>query len=281
MTATPPESTRHSICIKKKSGFQAADLREISQYRDFLGFLVIRDIKVKYKQTVLGGLWAIIRPFCMMIVFTLFFGKLAKIPSDGLPYSIFNYTAMVVWTYFSTAITGSSNSLIGSSSLISKVYFPRLFIPLTPILAGLLDFIIAFLVVICMMFYYRIYPTIMVLFLPVLSLLMVLSATGVGLIFSAMNAKYRDIQYTIPFLTQFWMFATPIVYPASLVPERYRMIYALNPMTGIVEGFRSALLGTIAFPTEMVLISAAVSTALFIVGIVYFNQVERYLADVI
>ena len=226
-------------------------------------------------------LWAIIRPFFMMIIFTLFLGKLAKIPSDGVPYPIFNYTAMVAWTYFSSAITISSNSLVGASSLISKVYFPRLLIPLTPILAGLLDFIIAFIVVIPMMMLYNIHFTVMALILPILFFLMVLAATGVGLIFSALNAKYRDIQNIIPFLTQFWMFASPIVYPASLVPERYRMIYALNPMTGIIEGFRSALLGTIPFPTEMVLLSVAISIMIFLGGVLYFTQVERYLADVI
>jgi lipopolysaccharide transport system permease protein len=275
------QHSRPIIHIRKKTGLQLIDLKELSQFRDFLMFLVIRDIKVKYKQTVLGGLWAIIRPFFMMIIFTLFFGKLAKIPSDGVPYSIFNYTAMVAWTYFSSVITSSSNSLIGSGNLISKVYFPRIFIPLTPILAGLLDFALASLVIIGMMFYYHIYPNIMSFMLPVLILLMILSAIGVGLIFSALNAKYRDIQYTIPFLTQFWMFATPIVYPTSMVPERYRMIYALNPMTGIIEGFRSALLGSVAFPTEMVVLSACVSIMVFVGGALYFNQVERYLADVI
>ncbi len=275
------QHSRPIIHIRKKTGLQQIDLKELAQFRDFLRFLVERDVKVKYKQSILGVLWAIIRPFFMMIIFTLFLGKLAKIPSDGVPYPIFNYTAMVAWTYFSSAITSSSNSIVGSSSLISKVYFPRLLIPLTPILAGLLDFIIAFVVVIPMMLIYQIYPSIMTLILPILFLLMVLSATGVGLIFSALNAKYRDIQNIIPFLTQFWMFASPIVYPASLVPERYRMIYALNPMTGIIEGFRSALLGTIEFPTEMVLLSGIVSIILFLVGVFYFNQVERYLADVI
>jgi lipopolysaccharide transport system permease protein len=273
--------SRSYVHIRKRTNFQRIDIKEILQFRDFFRFLILRDIKVKYKQSILGMLWAIIRPFFMMIIFTLFLGKLAKIPSDGVPYPIFNYTAMVAWTYFSSAITISSNSLVGASSLISKVYFPRLLIPLTPILAGLLDFIIAFIVVIPMMMLYNIHFTVMALILPILFFLMVLAATGVGLIFSALNAKYRDIQNIIPFLTQFWMFASPIVYPASLVPERYRMIYALNPMTGIIEGLRSALLGTIPFPTEMVLLSVAMSSMIFLGGVLYFTQVERYLADVI
>lgn len=273
--------SRSFVHIRKRTNFQRIDIKEILQFRDFFRFLILRDIKVKYKQSILGMLWAIIRPFFMMIIFTLFLGKLAKIPSDGVPYPIFNYTALVAWTYFSSAITISSNSLVGASSLISKVYFPRLLIPLTPILAGLLDFIIAFIVVIPMMMLYNIHFTVMALILPILFFLMVLAATGVGLIFSALNAKYRDIQNIIPFLTQFWMFASPIVYPASLVPERYRMIYALNPMTGIIEGFRSALLGTIPFPTEMVLLSVAISIMIFLGGVLYFTQVERYLADVI
>jgi len=274
-------SNQPFIHIKPKKGIQLIDFRELIHYRDLFAFLVIRDIKVKYKQTVLGGLWAIIQPFFLMVVFTLFFGKLAKIPSDGIPYPIFNYTAMIAWTYFAGAINTSSNSIVGSGSLISKVYFPRVIIPLTSVLAGLLDFSLAFIVLLGMMLYYHIYPTIVVLFLPGLVVLMMLTASGVGMLLAALNAKYRDIRYTIPFLVQFWMFATPIVYPASMVPERYRMIYALNPMTGVVEGFRSVLLGRTSFPGEMVLLSAVISLGLFVLGLTYFKQVERYFADVI
>lgn len=269
------------IHIKPKKGWQVIDFKELKQYRDLFYFLVVRDIKVKYKQTVLGGLWAIIQPFFSMVVFTLFFGKLAKMPSDGIPYPIFNYTGMVAWTYFATSITGSANSLIGNTNLISKVYFPRLIIPLSSVLAGLLDFSIAFVVLIGMMFYFHIYPTIMILLVPFPVILMMLTASGVGMALAALNAKYRDIRYTIPFLVQLWMFASPIVYPASLVPEKYRLIYALNPMTGVIEGFRSALLGTVAFPTYMILISAMVSIALFTIGLFYFKQMERYFADII
>lgn len=269
------------IHIKPKKGWQLIDFKELRQYRDLFYFLVVRDIKVKYKQTVLGGLWAIIQPFFSMIVFTLFFGKLAKMPSDGIPYPIFNYTALVAWTYFATSISGSGNSLIGNSNLITKVYFPRLVIPLSPALAGLLDFSIAFVVLIAMMFYFHIYPTIMILLVPFLVVLMMLTASGVGMVLAALNAKYRDIRYTIPFLVQLWMFASPVVYPASLVPEKYRLLYALNPMVGIIEGFRSALLGTVAFPTQMILVSAIVSITLFTFGLFYFKQMERHFADII
>jgi lipopolysaccharide transport system permease protein len=273
--------SRPFIHIKPKRGLQFLDVREIAHYRDLFTFLVIRDIKVKYKQTVLGGVWAVIQPFFLMVVFTIFFGKFAKIPSDGIPYPIFNYSAMVAWTYFSTAISTSANSVVGSSNLVTKVYFPRILIPFTPVIAGLLDFAVAFMVLLAMMAYYHIYPTSMILFLPLLIILMILITSGIGMIFAALNAKYRDIKYMVPFLVQFWMFATPIVYPASLIPRRYLFIYALNPMTGVVEGFRSALLGTVAFPLEIVSISAVVSLGIFILGLAYFKYVERFFADII
>jgi lipopolysaccharide transport system permease protein len=276
-----PINSQPLIHIKSKKGIQYFDFRELIHYRDLFTFLVIRDIKVKYKQTVLGGLWAVIQPFFMMVVFTLFFGRLAKIPSDGVPYPIFNYTAMVAWTYFSTVISNSGNSVVGSGNLISKVYFPRLFIPLTPVIAGLLDFAVAFIVLLGMMIYYHIYPTIMVVVLPALIALMAFTASGVGMVLAALNTRYRDIRYTIPFLIQFWMFATPIVYPVSMIPEKYRMLYALNPMTGIIEGFRAVLLGTVAFPTSMLTISTVVSFLFFLFGLAYFKQVERFFADII
>jgi lipopolysaccharide transport system permease protein len=232
-TPTPHKPLIH---IKPQEGFQYVDLREISHYRDLLFFMIKRNIKVKYKQTVLGGLWAVIQPFFMMVVFTLFFGKLAKIPSDGIPYPIFNYSAMVAWTYFSQALSQSGNSIVGEGNLISKIYFPRIIIPLTPVLSGLLDFSIAFFVLILMMLLFSDLSSISCIYLPFLVLLLILTAGGVGMILSALNAKYRDIQYTIPFLVQLWMFASPIVYPSSLVPERYRVYYALNPMVGIIEG---------------------------------------------
>lgn len=281
MNRSSYNNAKFFIHIKPKKGLQFIDFKELRQYRDLLYFLVVRNIKVKYKQTVLGGLWAIIQPFFSMVVFTLFFGKLAKIPSDGIPYPIFNFTAMVAWTYFATSITSAGNSLITDANLISKVYFPRLIVPLSPVLAGLLDFLIAFIILIGMMLYYNIYPTIMILFVPFLVILMMLIVSGVGMALSALNAKYRDVRYTISFLVQLWMFASPVVYPASLVPEKYRLIYALNPMTGVIEGFRAALLGSVTFPVQMVLISAIVSIALFTFGLFYFKQTERYFADII
>jgi len=280
-------ATKPYLVIKPKKGWQLVDFKELKEYRDLFYFLIARDIKVRYKQTVLGGLWAIIQPFFMMIVFTLFFGTLAKVPSDGIPYPIFNYSAMVAWTYFASSISYSSNSLVQESTLISKVYFPRLLVPLAPVFAFLLDFVIAFVILIVMMlispllFNYRIYPNIMALFLPLLVVLMMLIASGVGMFLSALNAKYRDIRYTIPFLTQFWMFASPVVYPVSMLPAKYHLIYAINPMVGVIEGFRSALLGTVAFPTQMLLISSAVSIILFVTGALYFRRTERYFADVI
>ena len=269
------------LMIKPKKGWQLIDFKELIEYRDLFYFLVTSDIKVRYKQTVLGGLWAIIPPFFMMIVFSLFFGNLAKLPSDGVPYPIFSYSALIAWTYFANAVTSSSNSLVGSAGLISKVYFPRLITPLAPLLVGLLDFAIAFIILIGMMIYFQIYPTIMILFLPLLVILMMLAASGVGMFLAALNAKYRDIRYTIGFLVQFWMFASPVVYPVSMIPEKYHLLYSLNPMAGVIEGFRSALLGTIAFPTQMLLISTLVSVILFIIGALYFKRTERDFADVI
>jgi len=275
-------ATKPYFIIKRRKGWQFIDFQELKHYRDLFYFLVIRDIKVRYKQTVLGGLWAIIQPFFMMVVFTLFFGRLAKVPSDGVPYPVFNFSALVAWTYFANAITFSSNSLIQENrALISKVYFPRILAPLAPVIAFLLDFGIAFIILLGMMLYYRIYPTIMVFIIPLLLLVTMLTAGGVGMILASLNAKYRDVRFTIQFLVQFWMFASPVVYPASLVPENLRLIYALNPMAGVIEGFRSALLGTITFPTEMLLVSTAVSICLFLAGAIYFKQTERYLADVI
>jgi lipopolysaccharide transport system permease protein len=269
------------LVIKPKKGWQLIDFQELKEYRDLFYFLVSRDIKVRYKQTVLGGLWAIIQPFFMMIVFSLFFGNLAKVPSDGVPYPIFSYSALIAWTYFATSLTNAGNSLIQETALISKVYFPRMIAPLAPVLAGLLDFVIAFIVLIGMMLYYRLYPTIMVLFLPLLVILIMLTAGGIGMILAALNAKYRDIRYTIPFIVQFWMFASPVVYPASMLPEKYHFIYAINPMSGIIEAFRSAMLGKIAFPTQTLLVSAALSVVIFIIGALYFKRTERYFADII
>jgi lipopolysaccharide transport system permease protein len=281
MNQSDLRSARPFIHIKPRKGWQLVDFSELKEYRDLLYFLVLRDIKVKYKQTVLGGLWAVIQPFCSMVLFSLLFGTLAKMPSDGVPYPIFSYSALVAWTYFAHALSGAGTSLTVNTSLISKVYFPRLIIPLSPVLAGLVDFGIAFLVLIGMMLYFHIYPTVFVAFLPLLVVLMIMTASGAGMILGALNAKYRDIGYTIPFMVQLWMFASPVVYPASMVPEKYRLLYGINPLCGIIEGFRSALLGTIPFPTTLILVSAIASMCLFFAGLFYFKQVERYFADIL
>lgn len=274
--------TKPHLVIRARKGWQLIDFRELKEYRDLFYFLVARDIKVRYKQTVLGGLWAVIQPLFMMIVFTLFFGRLAGIPSDGVPYPIFNYSAMVIWTYFSGAVTFSSNSLVQENALISKVYFPRLMVPLAPVVALLLDFAIALVLLVILMVIFQTYtagPE--VLLVPVLLALLVLTASGAGMFLAALNAKYRDIRYTLTFMMQFWMFASPVVYPASILLPQHRLIYAINPMAGIIEGFRSALLGTTTFPVEMVLISGAVSIIIFVMGAMYFKQTERNFADII
>lgn len=281
VTGSMGSEGKAKLIIRPGQGRQMINFRELLEYRDLLYFLVARDLKVRYKQTVLGGLWAIIQPLFSMAVFTVFFGKLAKMPSDGIPYTVFNFAAMVAWTYLANVVTGAGNSLITDVNLISKVYFPRLMIPLAPAIAGILDFTIASVVLAGMLLYYHIYPTAMILLLPFLLLMMIFTACGAGIFLAALNAKYRDIRYTIPFMVQLWMFASPIVYPASIVPAKYQYIYALNPMVGIIEGMRSILLRTVPLPTQNILISALVSSLLFIGGIFYFKQVERYFADII
>jgi lipopolysaccharide transport system permease protein len=243
-------------------------------------FLTWRDIKVRYKQTVLGAAWAIIQPFFTMVVFSLFFGGLAKVPSDGIPYPIFSYTALVPWTFFANALSQSSNSLVGSAGLIKKVYFPRLVIPLSSVLSGVVDFVIAFVVLLGMMVYYGQWPSAAVAWLPLLLLLALVTALGVGLWLSAMNVQFRDVRYAVPFLTQFWLFATPIAYPSSLLPEPWHTLYGLNPMTGVVEGFRWALLRTDTSPGGMIVASTVATVVLLVSGAYYFRRMERAFADV-
>jgi lipopolysaccharide transport system permease protein len=256
-------------------------LRELWEYRELLYFLVWRDVKVRYKQTVLGAAWAILQPFLTMVVFSIFFGRLAGIPSEGIPYPIFAYTALLPWQLFAHALTESGNSLVANQQLITKVYFPRLVIPISAVLAGLVDFCIAFVVLLGMMVYYGVLPTKAVLALPLFLLLALATALAVGLWLSALNVQYRDVRYTLPFLTQFWLFATPIAYPSTLIPEQWRVVYGLNPMAGVVEGFRWALLGTGQGAGPMVVVSAIVVTALLIGGLVYFRWMERSFADII
>ena len=267
--------------IKPSKGWVSLKLGELWQYRELLYFLTWRDIKVRYKQTALGAAWAIIQPVMTMIVFSLFFGKLGKIPSDGVPYPIFSFAALVPWTFFANGLSQSSNSLVGSSNLIKKVYFPRLAIPIATVLSGLLDFVLAFVVLLAMMLYYGVVPTVNTLWLPLFLLLAVVTSLGVGLWLSALNVQYRDVRYVVPFLTQFWMFATPIAYPSSLLHEPWRTIYALNPMVGVVEGFRWALLGTNTAPGPIIAASSFAALLILISGAFYFRRMERTFADVV
>ena len=269
------------IRLKPSNGWRALNLREFWQYRELLYFLSWRDIKVRYKQTALGALWAILQPFLTMLVFSLFFGNLAKMPSDGIPYPIFAFAALVPWTFFSNGLTQSGNSLIQSAGMLKKVYFPRLIVPISSILSGVVDFLFAFLVLIGLMFWYGIVPTANVVWLPFLLLLAFGTALGVGLWLSAMNVQFRDVRYTIPFLAQFWLFATPIAYPSSLLSEPWRTIYGINPMVGVVEGFRWALLGTATAPGPLIIVSALTMLTILKTGMFYFRRMESTFADVV
>jgi lipopolysaccharide transport system permease protein len=249
-------------------------------YRELLYFLTWREVKVRYKQTVLGAAWAIIQPFFAMVVFSLFFGKLAKIPSDGVPYPIWSYAALLPWQFFSQSLSQASGSVVGNANLIRKVYFPRMVMPVSGVLFGLVDFAIAFTVLLAMMFYFGIAPTWGVMLLPLFIILAIITSLGAGFWLSALTVEYRDFRFVIPFLTQIWMFITPVVYPSSLLPEPWRTLYGLNPMAGVVEGFRWALLGT-SPPGPMIYVSAVAALALLLSGAVYVRRMERTFADVI
>ena len=285
LTSNTPEADTTDrppiVLIKPPSKWAAIDWRELYEYRELLYFSIWRDIKVRYKQTALGAAWAVIQPFMTMVVFSIFFGRLAGLPSEGVPYPIFTYTALVPWTYFANALTQSSSSLVEQERVITKVYFPRLLVPLAPVIAGLLDLFISFFVLILMMLFYGITPTAAVLTLPLFILLAAVTAFSVGLWFSAINVQYRDVRYTIPFIIQFWLFATPVAYSASLVPEYLRPLYGLNPMVGVVEGFRWALLGNRPAPGPLLLVSVLVVIVLLVSGLYYFRRMEDSFADVI
>lgn len=256
-------------------------LKELYEYHELIYFLVWRDLKVRYKQTALGVAWAVLQPFLTMVVFTIFFGNLAKVPSDGIPYPIFTFTALLPWQLFSNALTNASNSLVNNRDLITKVYFPRIILPFSSIIAGLVDFCIAFVVLAGMMVYYGTVPTAAVLALPLFILLTMISALAVSLWLSALNVQYRDIRHIVPFLTQIWLFVTPIAYPSSLVPEKWRFLYGLNPMAGVVEGFRWALLGKSTHSGPLLLVSSFMVVCLLVGGLVYFRRMERTFADVV
>ena len=256
-------------------------LSEIWQYRELFYFLIWRDVKVCYKQTLLGAAWAVIQPFCTMIVFTLFFRNMANMPSDGIPYPIFTYSALIPWTYLSQAITNAGNSLVASSNLFTKVYFPRVAIPASSAFSGLVDFAIASTVLLGMMVYYEFTPRWTLLLWPLLLIPLVMLALGIGMIFAALNVKYRDVRYALPFVTQIWLFLTPIIYPTSIIPEQFRPLLALNPLVGIIEGFRATLFANRTMDWGMFAISMIMTTTIFIAGNVYFRKTERIFADIV
>lgn len=278
-TALKPDNT---IIIEPSKGWRALKFDELWEYRELLYFLTWRDIKVRYKQTVLGAAWAIIQPFFTMIVFSLFFGGLAEIPSDNVPYPIFSYAALVPWTFFATGMSMSAESLVSDSNLIKKVYFPRLAIPIANVLGKAVDFVLAFSILLVMILFYGIVPTLNIIWLPFFVLLAFVTALGVGLWLSAMNVQFRDVRYTVPFLTQFWLFMTPIAYPSSLIENDFlRGLYGINPMVGVVEGFRWALLGTDTEPGLPVFFSVIAAGVLFVSGLYYFKRMEKTFADVV
>lgn len=270
------------VIIQPVKGLVGLNLRDFWKYRELIYFLTWRDLKVRYKQSVLGVLWAILQPFLNMVILTIFFGNLAKIPSDGLPYPIFSYTAQVPWTFFAAAMGVSARSMLTSGSMISKIYFPRMIVPFSSVLANVVDFLIAFVILIGMMLFYHIVPTINILWLPLLLLLATITALGVGLWLSALVVMYRDFNYILGILPTFLMYLSPVVYSSSLIPEKWRLVYSLNPMTGVIEGFRWALLGTQGVVTPlMMVISVSIALILFVTGMFYFRRMERVFADMI
>ena len=275
--------------IRPSRGWTAINIKELWHFRELIYFLIWRDIKVRYKQTALGAAWAILQPFLTMVVFTIFFGKLAKVPSDNVPYPIFSYTGLLPWGLFSKALTDAGHSLVSHRAMITKVYFPRLVIPFASVLSGVVDFVLAFIVLIGMMIYYHYVPegvyqlhlTPAVFTLPLFLVLALITALGVGLWLSALNVIYRDINYILPFLTQFWLFITPIAYPSSMIPKKWQLLYAINPMTGVVEGFRWALLGTETAPGPILAVSTIIALVILVTGLFYFQRMERTFADTV
>lgn len=270
------------VTIKPVKGWVPLNLRDLWHYRELIYFLTWRDLKVRYKQSVLGVLWALLKPFMNMVVFTIFFGQLAKVPSDGIPYPIFSYTGLLPWGFFAAALEVSARSMLQSGGMVSKIYFPRIIVPLSSVFANLVDFLIAFTILIGMMIYYQITPTINTLWLPVFILLAMITAIGVGLWFSALLVMYRDVNYLLPFITEIWKFISPVVYSATMIPQKWQWLYSINPMAGVVSGFRWALLGqpeTISVPS--LAISAGISLLIFISGLYFFRRMERIFADMI
>ena len=268
---------RNDINATSKFGY----IKEFWQYRELFYFFIWRDIKVRYKQTVLGALWAIIQPFFTMVVFTIFFGNFAKVPSEGVPYPVFSYSALVPWTYFSGAVGLSGNSLIGNSNLLTKVYFPRFAIPASAALSGILDFFIASIILFGIMIYYHIPLSVNLAIWPVLVIPLVFMALGLGMILSSLNVRYRDIKYTIPFMIQIWLFITPIIYPISILPEKYQRLMALNPMTGIIEAFRSTVIPGKQIDLGLLIYSISASILIFMAGLIIFRKTEKGFSDLV
>lgn len=280
-SATAQHPSPLPIKIQPSAEWFSLQLDVIWTYRELLYFLVWRDLKVRYKQTILGVSWAIIQPLTAMLIFSLFFGRLAKVPSDGFPYPLFVYAALVPWTLFSNALTQASNTLVINANMIKKLYFPRITMPIASVLAGGVDFVFAFSILLVMMLFYGISPTLTLVWVPLLLLLALVASLGVSLWLSAMNVQFRDVRYALPFLTQIWLFSTPVVYPSSLLSEPWRTLYAINPMVGVVEGFRWALLGAGNDPQLTILVSFASAGFLLLSGLIYFNRMEKTFADVV
>jgi lipopolysaccharide transport system permease protein len=279
--AHPPAPPVTRTVIEASEGWRALDLAELWRYRELLYFLVWRDVKVRYKQTALGAAWAILQPLVAMAIFTVFLGLFVRVPSDGLPYPLFVYAGLLLWTYFANALTAASTGLVGNANLISKVYFPRLLVPIASVLAGVIDFAIGFVLLLLLLVFYGYTPGLWLLLTPLFVGFAMVTAVAVGTLLSALNVQYRDVRYAIPFLLQVWMFATPVVYPASVVPERFRGLYGLNPMAGIVESFRWALFGTGQPPGALQVVSLLTVLALLALGLLYFRRTERVFADVV
>jgi len=271
-----------TIYIKPSSGLAALNLRDLWVYRELVFFMIWRDIKVRYKQTLLGATWAVIQPVMTMLVFNFLFGTVAKVPTDGIPYPIFAYTALLPWGLFVTALNQASRSLTSNNNMITKIYFPRLVLPVASVLAGLVDFAIAFVILIGLMWYFKVQPTLSVVWtLPLFLILAILTALGVALWLSAINVRYRDVNYALPFLTQFWLFITPVAYSAKVISEKWQLVYSLNPMAGVVNGFRWALLGSGNGPDAALWVSVAISMVVLVSGLFYFRNMERTFADTI
>ena len=271
-----------TIYIKPTKGLAALNLRDLWIYRELVFFMVWRDVKVKYKQTLLGMAWAVIQPVMTMLVFTFVFGSVAKVPTDGIPYPVFSFAALLPWGLFEVALNQGSRSLVAHNNMVTKIYFPRLILPMSSVFAGLVDFVIAFVILVGLMFYYRIAPAYNLLWtLPLFILLAIVTALGVALWLSAINVKYRDVNQALPFLTRFWLFITPIAYSSSVISDQWQILYALNPMAGVVNGFRWALLGTGNGPDITLWVSVAISVLIFVSGLFYFRSMEKTFADTI